>query len=43
MTAGALLGAPLGVRISHRIPDNVQFWLFLAYLTVVIIAMAFHG
>ena len=39
MTAGALLGSPLGVRISHRMPEAAQFRLFLAYLAVVLIAM----
>lgn len=39
MAVGALLGSPLGVRISHRMPDTPQFWLFLAYLAVVLIAM----
>ena len=39
MTAGALLGSPLGVRISHRMPETAQFWLFLAYLVVVLTAM----
>ncbi len=39
MTIGALLGSPLGIRISHRVPDTIQFWLFLAYLGVVLTAM----
>ncbi|MGD9620198.1 MAG: sulfite exporter TauE/SafE family protein [Mycolicibacterium sp.] len=39
MAAGALVGSPLGVRISHRIKETTQFWLFLAYLTVVLISM----
>lgn len=39
MTAGALLGSPLGVRISHRMTESTQFWLFLAYLVVVLGAM----
>lgn len=43
MTAGALLGSPLGVRISHRMPEAAQFRLFLAYLAVVLIAMALPG
>lgn len=43
MTAGALVGSPLGVRISHRMKDITQFWLFLAYLTVVLISMIFPG
>lgn len=43
MTAGALLGSPLGVRISHRMPEAAQFWLFLAYLAVVLVAMVLPG
>lgn len=39
MTAGALIGSPLGVRISHRMPEAAQFWLFLAYLAAVLTAM----
>lgn len=39
MTTGALVGSPLGVRISHRMKETTQFWLFLAYLTVVLISM----
>lgn len=43
MTAGALLGSPLGLRISHRMPESAQFRLFLAYLAVVLIAMVLPG
>lgn len=43
MTVGALLGSPLGVRISHRMPENAQFWLFLAYLAVVLVAMVLRA
>ncbi|MCB0925192.1 MAG: sulfite exporter TauE/SafE family protein [Mycobacterium sp.] len=39
MTIGALIGSPFGVRISHRMNELRQFWLFLAYLVVVLIAM----
>ncbi|MEX0579663.1 MAG: sulfite exporter TauE/SafE family protein [Mycobacterium sp.] len=39
MTAGAFVGSPLGVRISHRMKETTQFRLFLAYLTVVLISM----
>jgi uncharacterized membrane protein YfcA len=39
LAAGALIGSPLGVRISHRLNEDVQFWLFLAYLTVVLSVM----
>ena len=43
MTAGALVGSPLGVRISHRMKEPTQFRLFLAYLTVVLISMMVPG
>ncbi|MCX2930712.1 sulfite exporter TauE/SafE family protein [Mycobacterium sp. CVI_P3] len=43
MTAGALLGSPLGVRISHRMAETAQFWLFLTYLAVVMLAMVLPG
>lgn len=43
MTFGALLGSPLGVRISHRMQENTQFWLFLAYLLAVLIAMVLRA
>jgi uncharacterized membrane protein YfcA len=39
LAAGALIGSPLGVRISHRLNEDTQFWLFLAYLTVVLSVM----
>ena len=43
MTAGALLGSPLGIAISHRIPEAIQFRLFLGYLVVVLIVMLRPG
>ena len=43
MTAGALLGSPLGVRISHRMAETTQFWLFLTYLGVVVAVMVLPG
>ncbi len=43
MTAGALLGSPLGIAISHRIPEATQFRLFLGYLFVVLIVMLWPG
>ena len=39
LAAGALIGSPLGVRISHRVKEDVQFWLFLAYLALVLSVM----
>ncbi len=39
MTAGALLGSPLGVRISHRMSETTQFRLFLGYLCIVLVTM----
>jgi uncharacterized membrane protein YfcA len=43
MTVGAVLGSPLGVRISHRMRETTQFMLFLAYLTAVLISMVLSG
>ncbi|MCB1286805.1 MAG: sulfite exporter TauE/SafE family protein [Mycobacterium sp.] len=43
MTAGALLGSPLGIAISHRIPEAIQFRLFLGYLVVVLVVMLRPG
>ncbi len=43
MAAGALLGSPLGVYISHRMAEPAQFWLFLSYLGVVLAVMAWPG
>lgn len=42
MTVGALVGSPFGVRISHRMGESKQFWLFLTYLVIVLIAMVVH-
>ena len=39
LTIGALAGSPLGIRLSHRIPDAIQYRLFLAYLTLVLVVM----
>ncbi len=43
MTLGALAGSPLGVGISHHMREAVQFRLFLAYLTAVLISMMVPG
>lgn len=43
MAVGALLGSPLGVRISHRLSESIQFWLFLAYLVIVLVSMLLSG
>jgi uncharacterized protein len=40
LSGGALLGSPLGVKISHSLDEDVQFWLFLTYLTIVLGVMA---
>lgn len=40
MTAGAFLGSPLGVRISHSVSETTQFRVFLAYLGMVLVVMA---
>lgn len=39
LALGALGGAPLGIRLSHRIPDRVQYRMFLAYLALVLVVM----
>jgi uncharacterized protein len=39
LSVGALVGSPLGVRVSHRVDEDVQFWLFLTYLTIVLTVM----
>jgi uncharacterized membrane protein YfcA len=39
LAAGAFVGSPLGVRVSHRLHEATQFWLFLAYLVVVLAVM----
>lgn len=39
LSVGALVGSPLGVRVSHRLDEDVQFWLFLTYLTIVLAVM----
>ena len=43
MTLGAVAGSPLGVRISHHMREAVQFRLFLAYLSAVLISMMVPG
>lgn len=39
LSTGALIGSPLGVKISHSLDEDVQFWLFLAYLAIVLWVM----
>jgi uncharacterized protein len=36
LSIGALAGSPLGVSISHKLDEDIQFWLFLGYLAVVL-------
>ncbi|MBI2530932.1 MAG: sulfite exporter TauE/SafE family protein [Deltaproteobacteria bacterium] len=36
LSTGALIGSPLGVKISHSLDEDIQFWLFLAYLATVL-------
>jgi uncharacterized membrane protein YfcA len=36
LSIGALVGSPLGVKISHRLDEDIQFWLFLGYLAIVL-------
>lgn len=42
LTIGALAGSPLGIRFSHRVRDRTQAWLFIAYLSAVLIIMVSH-
>jgi uncharacterized membrane protein YfcA len=36
LSIGALAGSPLGVKVSHKLDEDVQFWLFLGYLAIVL-------
>ncbi|HXV83778.1 MAG TPA: sulfite exporter TauE/SafE family protein [Candidatus Binatia bacterium] len=36
LSGGALIGSPLGVKISHSLDEDIQFWLFLGYLSIVL-------
>jgi uncharacterized membrane protein YfcA len=36
LSIGAVVGSPLGVKISHSLDEDIQFWLFLAYLSIVL-------
>ncbi|HEY7555731.1 MAG TPA: sulfite exporter TauE/SafE family protein [Candidatus Binatia bacterium] len=36
LSMGALIGSPLGVKISHSLDEDIQFWLFLGYLVTVL-------
>lgn len=36
---GAMAGSPLGVSLSHRIPENVQRAIFVTYLCIVLSVM----
>jgi uncharacterized membrane protein YfcA len=36
LSLGALVGSPVGVKISHRLDEDIQFWLFLGYLVAVL-------
>lgn len=43
LIAGAFLGAPLGIRLSHRIDDHRQGRLFAVYLCIVLVVMLVHS
>ncbi len=43
LAVGGLAGAPLGLRISHRLDDHLQGRLYLVYLAVVLVVMLLHG
>jgi uncharacterized membrane protein YfcA len=36
LSCGALIGSLLGVKTSHSLDEDIQFWLFLGYLTIVL-------
>ncbi len=42
LTLGALAGSPIGIRFSHRVRDRTQAWLFIGYLSAVLIIMISH-
>ena len=42
LTLGALAGSPMGIRFSHRVHDRTQAWLFIGYLSIVLIIMVSH-
>jgi uncharacterized protein len=39
LALGALAGSPVGIRLSHRIPDRIQYRMFLAYLALILVVM----
>jgi hypothetical protein len=39
LAVGALAGSPLGIRLSHRIPDGLQYRMFMGYLAIVLVVM----
>lgn len=39
LAIGALVGSPMGIMLSHRLSQNAQLSLFLAYLVAVLIFM----
>ncbi len=43
LVAGAFLGAPFGIRLSHRLDDHLQGRLFTLYLCVVLAIMLAHN
>jgi uncharacterized membrane protein YfcA len=40
LAVGALAGSPLGIRLSHTLPERIQLRLFLLYLAAVLVVMA---
>ena len=40
LAVGTLAGSPLGIRLSHRLPERLQLRLFLLYLAAVLVVMA---
>ncbi|HCP00565.1 MAG TPA: hypothetical protein DIT35_03650 [Rhodospirillaceae bacterium] len=42
LTIGALIGSPIGIRASHVVRDRNQAWLFISYLSMVLVIMVYH-
>lgn len=43
LAIGALVGSPLGIKVSHRVSDKLQLHLFVCYLSAVLISMIAHS
>ncbi|MBS28366.1 MAG: hypothetical protein CL566_05485 [Alphaproteobacteria bacterium] len=43
LAAGALVGSPLGIRASHRIPDLLVHRMFTGYVALILVVMLVWG